>query len=241
MPNSPNTMIMMMDNKCNSNNKKFSFSNIYANKNNNDDNTNTWNYTMKYKFSSKSNSNNHLPTTPTRSSGGYITPLTTSPSQRHKSYSHKRNGSISGNMFIVTPPNDSYHENVTPASSLSNTPTKRTSNNNNQKKSLSVVVPNDIDDLNPIFSPGFNEINTFTNTNNNNSNISSDEDEGVSSHSYTHELSPKLTIQNTNEQIRRNSVGTYSSLTDFVKQNHINVDGRIFVDKPQTPKIDLDI
>ena len=99
-------------------------------------------------------------------------------------------------------------------------------------------MPNDIDDLNTMLSPGFHPMSNFLHKAKSNE---EDGEEDISSHSYTHELSPKLTIQNTNEQIRRNSVGTYSSLTDFVKQNHINVDGRIFVDSPQAPKINLDI
>ena len=132
------------------------------------------------------------------------------------SHSHRRTGSVSGissNFLLATPPN-STQENSYP----------------NFKK-LSVMVPNDIDCLTPLVSPVYDPFNTF--------NI--DNDTSNKSKRYSHELSPKLTIENTNEQIRRNSVGTYSSLTDFAQQHHINVNGRIFVDKPQTPKINLDI
>lgn len=131
------------------------------------------------------------------------------------SHTHRRTGSvsgISGNFLLATPPN-SAQENLYP----------------NYKK-LSVTVPNDIDCLTPLVSPVYDPFNNTSNTHDNDK-----------SKRYSHELSPKLTIENTNEQIRRNSVGTYSSLTDFAQQHHIDVNGRVFVDKPQAPKINLDI
>ncbi|KAG0671619.1 hypothetical protein C6P45_000110 [Maudiozyma exigua] len=131
-------------------------------------------------------------------------------------HSHRRTGSVSGistNFLLTTPPN-SAQENLYP----------------NYKK-ISVTVPNDIDCLTPMVSPVFSS--PFNNT--------TDSSDNKIPHHYSHELSPKLTIENTNEQIRRNSVGTYSSLTDFAQKHHIDVNGRIFVDKPQAPKINLDI
>lgn len=58
---------------------------------------------------------------------------------------------------------------------------------------------------------------------------------------YNHQLSPKDTIHNTNEQIRRNTVGVFGSLSEFAAKNHIDLKGRVFVDTNDydTPLIDL--
>ena len=64
--------------------------------------------------------------------------------------------------------------------------------------------------------------------------------------SYTHQESPKSTILNTNEQLRRNVSGNFGNLEEFAIRNQINIKGKIFADKPETgdilqPLIDLDI
>ncbi|CAI4055697.1 Ics2p SKDI_02G2670 [Saccharomyces kudriavzevii IFO 1802] len=64
--------------------------------------------------------------------------------------------------------------------------------------------------------------------------------------SYTHQESPKSTIINTNEQLRRNARGKFGSLKEFAERNHINVEGKVFAHKLETgdilqPLIDLDI
>ncbi|CAI4274336.1 CFF_collapsed_G0003440.mRNA.1.CDS.1 [Saccharomyces cerevisiae] len=64
--------------------------------------------------------------------------------------------------------------------------------------------------------------------------------------SYTHQMSPKNTIMNTNEQLRRNASGRFGSLKEFAEKNQINIEGKIFAHKVETgdilqPLIDLDI
>ena len=64
--------------------------------------------------------------------------------------------------------------------------------------------------------------------------------------SYTHQVSPKNTIINTNEQLRRNASGRFGSLKEFAEKNQINIEGKIFAHKAETgdilqPLIDLDI
>ncbi|CAI4058925.1 hypothetical protein N7582_001242 [Saccharomyces uvarum] len=64
--------------------------------------------------------------------------------------------------------------------------------------------------------------------------------------SYTHQESPKSTILNTNEQLRRNASGKFGNLEEFAIRNQINIKGKVFAHKPETgdilqPLIDLDI
>ena len=64
--------------------------------------------------------------------------------------------------------------------------------------------------------------------------------------SYTHQISPKSTIINTNEQLRRNASGKFGSLKEFAERNQINIEGKVFAHKVETgdilqPLIDLDI
>ncbi|KAK5962077.1 Ics2p PWA37_000110 [Arxiozyma heterogenica] len=57
---------------------------------------------------------------------------------------------------------------------------------------------------------------------------------------YTHHLSPIKTINNTREQIERNQNGNFESLDDFADFNNIDLEGRDFVSRPCTPKINLE-
>lgn len=58
--------------------------------------------------------------------------------------------------------------------------------------------------------------------------------------SYTHHLSPIKTINNTREQIERNQNGNFKSLNDFANFNNIDLQGKNFVSRPCTPKINLE-
>lgn len=64
----------------------------------------------------------------------------------------------------------------------------------------------------------------------------------IGSIQYKHELSPKDTINNTNEQIRRNTVGIFGSLSEFAEKNQIDLKGKVFADSNEyeTPLIDLE-
>ncbi|KAL3233902.1 hypothetical protein RNJ44_03942 [Nakaseomyces bracarensis] len=59
---------------------------------------------------------------------------------------------------------------------------------------------------------------------------------------YKHQLSPNDTIQNTNEQIRKNSIGIFGSLSEFAEKNHIDLKGKVFADTNEydKPLIDLE-
>lgn len=58
--------------------------------------------------------------------------------------------------------------------------------------------------------------------------------------------SPRMTIRDTNEQIKRNSSGRFGSLLEFAQHNHVDTTGKVFAhcaetgDKSQ-PTIDLDV
>lgn len=58
---------------------------------------------------------------------------------------------------------------------------------------------------------------------------------------YSHQASPIHTINDTNEQLKRNANGRFGSLIEFAEKNHINIEGRHFVDEPVAPKIDLSL
>ncbi|CCF58452.1 hypothetical protein KAFR_0E03000 [Kazachstania africana CBS 2517] len=60
---------------------------------------------------------------------------------------------------------------------------------------------------------------------------------------YSHHSSPQRVIADTEEQIRRNSTGwfRFDDLVDFAQKNHISIEGKNFVTRPDTPKINLDI
>ncbi|CCD24190.1 Ics2p NDAI_0C05310 [Naumovozyma dairenensis CBS 421] len=64
--------------------------------------------------------------------------------------------------------------------------------------------------------------------------------------SYTHKISPRATMENTTEQIRRNRRGRFGSLEEFAYANNINLKGRIFANTSNNeensyPVIDLDV
>ena len=94
------------------------------------------------------------------------------------------------------------------------------------RKTNAICVPNDIDDMSPMALPLDGR-------------CVSDSAMDVPPQGYRHAMSPQRTIENTNEQLRRNSVGQFASLSEFAQLNHIDVAGRQFVDEPVAPKIDL--
>ncbi|CAL9731261.1 hypothetical protein MOUN0_L04764 [Monosporozyma unispora] len=67
-----------------------------------------------------------------------------------------------------------------------------------------------------------------------------DDDSPISPLSYPHHTSPIKTINNTNEQIKRNQSGKFDSLNDFANFNNIKIEGKKFVGRPTTPKINLE-
>lgn len=67
-----------------------------------------------------------------------------------------------------------------------------------------------------------------------------DDNSPISPLSYPHHLSPIKTIDNTREQIKRNSKGEFKSLNDFANFNNINTKGKNFIIRPMSPKINLE-
>ncbi|CAL9737235.1 hypothetical protein MOSE0_L06700 [Monosporozyma servazzii] len=67
-----------------------------------------------------------------------------------------------------------------------------------------------------------------------------DDDSPISPLSYPHQTSPIKTINNTNEQIKRNLNGRFDSLKDFANFNNIMIEGKRFVERPHTPTINLE-
>lgn len=105
-------------------------------------------------------------------------------------------------------------------------PTSTTFRGHYHRKTNAICVPNDIDNISPMALPLDGR-------------CVSDSAVSVPPHGYTHAMSPQRTIENTNEQLRRNSVGQFASLSEFAQLNHIDVEGRQFVNEPVAPKIDL--
>lgn len=136
------------------------------------------------------------------------------------------NFSTDNDQGLITPPNSNQKVDTSNDFFNRNFSTSTSSSvNYKHRKSNAIYVPNDIDNLNLNLSLLQNQ--SFTDSTN--------------STNFKHQLSPKLTIDNTNEQIRRNSIGKFNSLMEFAQQNHIDINGKSFVDEPQAPKINLDI